>query len=159
MQKYLDVNGPELRLPRNTTDLPTAATIMQLAAPRATLVLDPLLYLRALQRPPSHEAAAASGSDSSSSSRGAPKQLPRLVHMTLRDKRALTPLQLLSLISWGRHNPGWALLLYDDDDMETYAARHAPGFLPSECTLHICALLLQLLLLMLCCLSALDSPC
>jgi hypothetical protein len=46
--------------------------------------------------------------------------VPMLVHVTLKDKNALQRHQLLSLASWARQNPGYALLLYDDSDLRAY---------------------------------------
>ncbi|KAF8072583.1 HOC1 [Scenedesmus sp. PABB004] len=110
LEAYLQVNGPVLRLPRNATDITTAATILQLAAPGLKLVLDPLLYLQLLPEP---------------------RGVPRVIHMTLRDKRALAPHQLLCMLSWGRRHAGWALLLYDDADMAAYMERYFPALMPT----------------------------
>jgi hypothetical protein len=104
-----------VQLPRNATDITTAATLIQLAVPSLRLVLDPLLFLRAAPQP------------------GASAGIPKLIHMTLRDKRALAPHHILSIISWGWHNRGFALLLYDDSDMRQYMARFYPDFMPSAC--------------------------
>jgi hypothetical protein len=112
LQEFLRVNGPELRLPREMTDITTATTIMQLAAPDIQLVLDPLLYLRVQPQP--------SG-------------IPKLIHMTMKDKHQLAPHQILSMLSWGRFNKGYALLLYDNTDIEQYMQRYYPAFMPSEC--------------------------
>lgn len=113
LQEFLRVNGPELRLPRTMTDITTATTIMQLAAPDIQLVLDPLLYLRVLPQP---------------------EGIPKLIHMTMKDKHQLAPHQILSMLSWGRFNKGYALLLYDNTDIEQYMQRYYPAFMPSECT-------------------------
>lgn len=43
LQAFLKVNGPVLQLPQAVTDITTAQTIIHLAAPDLTLVLDPLL--------------------------------------------------------------------------------------------------------------------
>lgn len=93
------------------TDVTTAATIIQLAVPDLKLVLDPLLYLKAMQRP---------------------KGIPKVIHMTLRSKHSLAPHQILSIISWGWYNKGYALLLYDNDDITAYMQRFYPGFMPSK---------------------------
>eukprot|EP00882_Tetradesmus_deserticola_P004989 GHRQ01005258.1.p1 GENE.GHRQ01005258.1~~GHRQ01005258.1.p1 ORF type:complete len:487 (+),score=147.82 GHRQ01005258.1:737-2197(+) len=110
LQEFLRVNGPLLHLPREVTDITTATTIMQLAAPDIQLVLDPLLYLKVLPEP--------SG-------------IPKLVHMTVKDKRQVAPHQLLSMLSWGRFNKGYALLLYDDADIEQYMQQFYPAFMPT----------------------------
>lgn len=49
--------------------------------------------------------------------------IPKLIHMTLRSKHRLLPHQALSILSWGAMNPGYALLLYDDADIEGYVRR------------------------------------
>ncbi|KAF6250968.1 hypothetical protein COO60DRAFT_705835 [Scenedesmus sp. NREL 46B-D3] len=110
LQEFLRVNGPVLHLPRESTDITTATTIMQLAAPDIQLVLDPLLYLKVLPQP--------SG-------------IPKLIHMTMKDKRQLAPHQMLSMLSWGRFNKGYALLLYDNADIEQYMQRYYPAFMPT----------------------------
>ena len=38
---------------------------------------------------------------------------------------------MLSVLSWGVHHPGYALLLYDDADMAAYMAAYYPKFLPT----------------------------
>jgi mannosyltransferase OCH1-like enzyme len=38
---------------------------------------------------------------------------------------------VLSVLSWGVHHPGYALLLYDDADMAAYMAAYYPKFLPT----------------------------
>lgn len=111
LQAYLKVNGPVLQLPKMMTDITKAQTIIHLAAPNLTLVLDPLLYLKTLSRGPG---------------------IPKLIHMTLKDKHLLAPHQILSMLSWGRFNEGYALLLYDDDDITNYMLQYNPGFMPSE---------------------------
>jgi hypothetical protein len=111
LQAYLKVNGPVLQLPKMMTDITKAHTIIHLAAPNLTLVLDPLLYLKTLSRGPG---------------------IPKLIHMTLKDKHLLAPHQILSMLSWGRFNEGYALLLYDDDDITNYMLQYNPGFMPSE---------------------------
>jgi len=35
------------------------------------------------------------------------------------------PMQVLSILSWGKQNPGWTLLLYNDEDMQRYMSRCA----------------------------------
>jgi hypothetical protein len=110
-QEFLRVNGPELHLPRDATDITTATTIMQLAAPDVQLVLDPLLYLKVQPQPAG---------------------IPKLIHMTMKDKHQLAPHQILSMLSWGRFNKGYALLLYDNADIELYMQRYYPAFIPSE---------------------------
>lgn len=110
LQEFLRVNGRELRLPRTMTDITTATTIMQLAAPDIQLVLDPLLYLRVLPQP---------------------EGIPKLIHMTMKDKHQLAPHQILSMLSWGRFNKGYALLLYDNTDIEQYMQRYYPAFMPT----------------------------
>jgi len=110
-QTFFKVNGPVVQLPQNMTDVTTAATIIQLAVPDLKLVLDPMLYLKAMQRP---------------------KGIPKVIHMTLRSKHSLAPHQILSIISWGWYNKGYALLLYDNSDITAYMQRFYPGFMPSE---------------------------
>lgn len=80
LQAYFKVGGPAVNLPNNMTDITTAATIIQLAVPELKLVMDPLLYLKALPKP--------SG-------------MPKIIHMTMASKRTLAPHQILSIISWG----------------------------------------------------------
>jgi hypothetical protein len=67
-------------LPKNMTDITTAATIIQLAVPHLKLVLDPMLFLKAAPKP---------------------KGIPKVIHMTLRSKHSLAPHQILSIVSWG----------------------------------------------------------
>lgn len=62
---------------------------------------------------------------------GKPPGIPRLIHMTMRDKHKLAPHQILSMLSWGRFNRGYVLLLYDNDDITAYMARYYPAFMPS----------------------------
>lgn len=73
LQAFFKVNGPDVQLPSNRTDITTAATIIQLAVPELTLVMDPLLYLRALPKP---------------------QGLPKLIHMTMANKHSLAPHQV-----------------------------------------------------------------
>ena len=112
MQEFLQVNGPVLQLPKNVTNISTATTIIHLAAPELQIILDPLLYLRLLPHP---------------------QGIPKLIHMTLKDKNQLAPHQILSVLSWGRFNKGYTLLLYDNDDVERYMQHYFPGFMPSKC--------------------------
>eukprot|EP00878_Enallax_costatus_P032211 GHUV01035344.1.p1 GENE.GHUV01035344.1~~GHUV01035344.1.p1 ORF type:complete len:161 (-),score=36.04 GHUV01035344.1:822-1304(-) len=112
LQEFLHVNGPVLQLPKNITSISTATTIIHLAAPELQIILDPLLYLRLLPH-----------------SQG----IPKLIHMTMKDKNQLAPHQILSVLSWGRFNKGYTLLLYDNDDIERYMQQYFPGFMPSEC--------------------------
>lgn len=81
-------------------------------APAFDIILDPLLYLALLPHPDN--------------------DIPPLIHMTVSDKRQLAPHQILSVLSWGRFNKGYTLLLYDDDDMATYIETYFPNFLPSK---------------------------
>jgi hypothetical protein len=69
-----------VNLPNNVTDITTAATIIQIAVPELKLVMDPLLYLRALPKP---------------------QGVPKIIHMTMASKHRLAPHQILSIISWG----------------------------------------------------------
>ncbi len=39
--------------------------------------------------------------------------------------------QVLSILSWGRFNPGYTLLLYDDTDMVNYMRRYHPSYMPT----------------------------
>lgn len=73
LQAFFNVNGPDVQLPSNRTDITTAATIIQLAVPELTLVMDPLLYLRALPKP---------------------QGMPKLIHMTMANKHSLAPHQV-----------------------------------------------------------------
>jgi hypothetical protein len=41
--------------------------------------------------------------------------LPR--NPLLQDKHKVAPHQVLSILSWGKLNPGYTLLMYDNDDM------------------------------------------
>jgi hypothetical protein len=93
------------------TDITTAATIIQLAVPDLKLVLDPLLYLKAVPKP---------------------KGIPKVIHMTMRSKHSLAPHQILSIVSWGWYNRGYALLLYDNKDINAYMRRFYPAFVPSK---------------------------
>jgi hypothetical protein len=111
LQEFFKVNGPLVQLPRNVTDITTAATIIQLAVPQLKLVLDPLLYLKAA---PKH------------------KGFPKIIHMTMRNKHILAPHQILSIISWGYYHKGYALLLYDNHDITAYMKQFYPGFIPSK---------------------------
>ena len=43
-----------------------------------------------------------------------------LVHMTFKDKDAFQRHHVLSIASWARANPDYALLLYDDGDLSRY---------------------------------------
>eukprot|EP00878_Enallax_costatus_P033114 GHUV01036501.1.p1 GENE.GHUV01036501.1~~GHUV01036501.1.p1 ORF type:complete len:355 (+),score=71.00 GHUV01036501.1:716-1780(+) len=110
LQEFLHVNGPVLQLPKNITSISTATTIIHLAAPELQIILDPLLYLRLLPH-----------------SQG----IPKLIHMTMKDKNQLAPHQILSVLSWGRFNKGYTLLLYDNDDIERYMQQYFPGFMPT----------------------------
>lgn len=80
LQSWFKVNGPPVLLPKNMTDITTAATIIQLAVPHLKLVLDPMLFLKSAPKP---------------------KGIPKVIHMTLRSKHSLAPHQILSIVSWG----------------------------------------------------------
>jgi hypothetical protein len=85
---------PQFGLPKDLTQrkVITLAQTLELsaaAAPRATLVVAPML----------HGDADLAGSLS--------EALPRLVHFTVRDKDALVPHQAVSIISWAVKNPGY----------------------------------------------------
>jgi hypothetical protein len=80
LQAYFKIDGPVVNLPKNVTDITTAATIIQIAVPELKLVMDPLLYLRALPKP---------------------QGVPKIIHMTMASKHRLAPHQILSIISWG----------------------------------------------------------
>eukprot|EP00879_Flechtneria_rotunda_P017138 GHRR01017948.1.p1 GENE.GHRR01017948.1~~GHRR01017948.1.p1 ORF type:complete len:440 (+),score=114.38 GHRR01017948.1:815-2134(+) len=109
-QKFLHVNGPVLQIPNEMTDISTVTTIMHLAAPGFNFVLDPLIYLKMLHKR-SHS-------------------IPKLIHMTTRDKHLLAPHQILSMLSWGRYHKGYTLLLYDDSDIAAYMEHFYPAFMP-----------------------------
>lgn len=111
LQSWFKINGPPVQLPKNVTDITTAATIIQLAVPDLKLVLDPLLYLKAAPKP---------------------KGIPKVIHMTMKSKHSLAPHVLLSIISWGWYNRGYALLLYDNRDINAYMREFYPGFVPSK---------------------------
>jgi hypothetical protein len=115
LQHFFNIDGPVVQLPPNITDITTAATLIQLALTSAQrelrLVLDPLLYLKATQKT---------------------QHIPRLIHMTLRSKHSLAPHQILSIISWGWYHKGYALLLYDDADIDAYMQQYYPAFMTSE---------------------------
>ncbi|KAF8056212.1 HOC1 [Scenedesmus sp. PABB004] len=57
--------------------------------------------------------------------------LPRLVHFTVRDKDALKPHQVVSMASWAAHNPGHALMLFDDADVREFMSSYYPDLLPT----------------------------
>ena len=48
-----------------------------------------------------------------------------LVHMTFKDKDAFQRHHVLSIASWARANPDYALLLYDDGDLSRYLSYDA----------------------------------
>lgn len=110
-QTFLKVNGPLLKLPKDMTKMTTATTIIHLATPELQVVLDPLLYLKSLPHP---------------------KGIPNLIHMTMKNKHQLAPHQILSMLSWGRFNKGYTLLVYDNDDIAGYMQQYFPGFIPSK---------------------------
>ncbi|KAI8474887.1 MAG: hypothetical protein J3K34DRAFT_406116 [Monoraphidium minutum] len=50
--------------------------------------------------------------------------LPLLVHMTFKDKSSFMRHHILSLASWARANPDYAILMYDDADLRDYLMAH-----------------------------------
>lgn len=110
LQDWLGLGGPIVNVPQQAVDITTVNTLVQLATPHLKLVLDPLLYLQLLPT--------VSG-------------IPKVIHMTMRSKLSIAPHQVISIISWGKFNQGYALLLYDDKDMELYISRYYPNFLPT----------------------------
>lgn len=75
LHDFFQVNGPAVHLPKNATDITTAATLIQLAVPELKLVLDPMLYLKAFTKP-NHG-------------------IPKLIHMTTGSKHSLAPHQVM----------------------------------------------------------------
>ncbi|KAI8468481.1 MAG: hypothetical protein J3K34DRAFT_459880 [Monoraphidium minutum] len=106
---WMGLKGGAAALPRGPTNITTLSTIVELATPGLKLVLDPLLYLEAWD-----------GRGTAEEEEG----VPLMIHMTMRDKQLVPPHQVLSILSWGRFNPGYALLMYDDSDMREYMARY-----------------------------------
>ncbi|GBF96338.1 alpha-1,6-mannosyltransferase subunit [Raphidocelis subcapitata] len=117
LEELLPIYGlPRELLQHRRVNLATLSRVFAAAAPAARLVIAPLLAGEA-------ELSAALHQDG---------RLPRLVHFTVRDKDALLPHQALSIATWARLNPGYSILLYDDDDiaafMAAYHAHHLPLF-------------------------------
>jgi hypothetical protein len=126
---------PKTNATTTPTHHPTSKTKnhIKIVSPGLQLILDPLLWLasdagaamvHADNRHGGDEGedggagdSAGDSDDSASSSAGF---IPRIVHMTLRSKHRVLPHQVLSVLSWGRANPGYALLLYDDADIDAY---------------------------------------
>ena len=50
--------------------------------------------------------------------------LPRLIHMTTRDKQALAPPIAANLDHIRQQNPAWSLTLYDDQDIAAFIQAH-----------------------------------
>lgn len=57
--------------------------------------------------------------------------LPRLVHFTVKDKNRLQPHQVLAMASWAYYNPGYSLMLFDDDDVRAFMTTYYRHLLPT----------------------------
>lgn len=62
---------------------------------------------------------------------GPPYRLPRLIHQTVRDKRALSCEQKRVIASWKRLNPGFTHRLWDDADMREFMVKFYPELVPT----------------------------
>jgi hypothetical protein len=109
---------PAFRLPADLPkhshiSLPRFMRLLQRAQPDAQLVLSPMLQ-------------------GAADLVGTPTMgLPNLIHFTVKDKNRLKPHQALSIISWAVHNPGHAIILYDDEDVRQFMIAHHPALLPT----------------------------
>jgi mannosyltransferase OCH1-like enzyme len=97
-----------LKIPDTVVDITTVNTLVQLVTPGLKLVLDPMMYLRSM----THS-----------------ETIPKVIHMTMRSKHKVAPHQVLSILSWGKLNHGYTLLMYDDADMEQYMKFFFPKFM------------------------------
>jgi hypothetical protein len=57
--------------------------------------------------------------------------LPKMVHFTVKDKNKLRPHQVLSMASWAHYNPGYRLMLFDDDDIRSFMNTYYADLLPT----------------------------
>lgn len=59
---------------------------------------------------------------------GTPGELPEYIHMTVKDKATLSPVQVASVVSWLVKNPNSTLLLYNNEDIHAYVEKYFPSF-------------------------------
>jgi hypothetical protein len=115
MEELLPIYGlPQELLQHRRVSLATLTAAIAAAAPTARLVIAPLLAGEAELSPVLHPDA----------------RLPRLLHFTVRDKDAMLPHQALSIATWARLNPGYSILLYDDDDISAFMHAYHAHLLP-----------------------------
>lgn len=89
------------------------ALLEDVAAEFVELVADPVQYLADHPKP-----------------RTDAHGLPMLIHVTLHDKHSFDWHEVLTIVSWVKANPGYALLMYDDTDVATYMQRYSPELRP-----------------------------
>ncbi|GBF90195.1 alpha-1,6-mannosyltransferase subunit [Raphidocelis subcapitata] len=89
-----------------TASLDQLVSILDSINASARIVTDPLPFL-ATQRVPTDR-----------------NGLPLLIHMTLRDKASFSRHHVLSIASWSRANPDYALLMFDDSDLRSYLSHN-----------------------------------
>jgi hypothetical protein len=115
MEELLPIYGlPADLIAHRRVPLSALASALASAAPTARLVIAPLLAGEAELSPVLHPDG----------------RLPRLLHFTVRDKDGMLPHQALSIATWARLNPGYSILLYDDDDIAAFMAAYHPRLLP-----------------------------
>mmetsp|Transcript_20201 Transcript_20201/g.44059 ORF Transcript_20201/g.44059 Transcript_20201/m.44059 type:complete len:464 (+) Transcript_20201:225-1616(+) len=91
-------------------------SVLAVEAPSVTLVHDSMAHVDKL---------------ASSSATG----IPPMIHMAMKDKNMFLPHAALSIISWAKQNPGHAILLFDDADIEAYIQKYQPSFWPTASNL------------------------
>eukprot|EP00879_Flechtneria_rotunda_P001545 GHRR01001703.1.p1 GENE.GHRR01001703.1~~GHRR01001703.1.p1 ORF type:complete len:752 (+),score=308.39 GHRR01001703.1:312-2567(+) len=57
--------------------------------------------------------------------------IPQLVHFTVKNKDELQLHQVVSMASWAYHNPGYSLMLFDDNDVREFMTTYYPELLPT----------------------------
>lgn len=56
--------------------------------------------------------------------------IPKLIHMTVKNKTDLTLEVQENILSWKVLNPDYTFILYDDLDMDNLVSKHYPEFYP-----------------------------
>ncbi|KIY98196.1 Initiation-specific alpha-1,6-mannosyltransferase [Monoraphidium neglectum] len=106
---WLGIREDQLPRPGATANFDQLVGLLDAVNASAHLVTDPLPFLATQMVPTDRNG------------------LPLLVHMTFKDKGTFARHHLLSLASWARSNPDYAILMYDDRDLQDYLTAYLQG--------------------------------
>lgn len=104
--QWLGLRQEQLPRPGQSVTFDQLIQILDSVNASARLVSDPMPFL-ATQRLPTDR-----------------NGLPLLIHMTFKDKSEFMRHHVLSLASWARANPDYAIVMYDDRDLQDYLSAY-----------------------------------